>query len=210
MQDEQKSIEQQSEEVITPVEENISVSYIDQKFELMSEEINGKMLENSEETKLIIDKLTHGLNQLLSGMREELEAVKNIALEKEEKIRRYEEGYDQKIIKNFRNDILRILDFADSKMEEDSSGAVGEIHEDLEILIETMGLEKINLEVGHTYDGNKKVAKVKSTIITDDSKKDMMVEKVLKNGYFIQTTEDNIKMVRPTEIILYKYMEKNR
>jgi len=115
-------------------------SYIDKKFDEMTRELEEKSSLQMQRVDDTIGKLTNGLNQLLSGMKSELEAVKNIALEKEVKIQRYEEGYDQKNIKNFLGDLLRITDFANSNKE--TADSLNEIYEDLELLLEDAGVEK--------------------------------------------------------------------
>ncbi len=190
-------------------------SYFDEKFKNMTEELEE---ENSQQSKKVnetieklngtIGKLTDGLNQILSDMRSELEAVKNIALEKEIKIQRYEEGYDQKIIKSFLNEILRIIDFAGHK--KDDNDVVSEIYDDLELLLENEGIEKISLSIGDSYDGNEKMVKVTSTSITKDASKDNTVCEIKKDGYLIEIANEQNKVIRSTEVILYKYEDEDK
>lgn len=178
-------------------------SYIDKKFDEMTRELEEKSSLQMQRVDDTIGKLTNGLNQLLSGMKSELEAVKNIALEKEVKIQRYEEGYDQKNIKNFLGDLLRITDFANSNKE--TADSLNEIYEDLELLLEDAGVEKINSNVGDSYDGNAKVVKIIDILQTEDIAQDNTVAKIIKNGYFIQIADDQIKVIRPVEVTLYRY-----
>lgn len=177
--------------------------YIDKKFDDMTKELEEKSSLQMERVNDTVGKLTNGLNQLLSGMKSELEAVKNIALEKEVKIQRYEEGYDQKNIKNFLGDLLRITDFANSNKE--TADSLNEIYEDLELLLEDAGVEKINFNVGDSYDGNAKVVKIIDTLSTEVITQDNTVAKIMKNGYFIQITDNQIKVIRPVEVTLYRY-----
>ena len=178
-------------------------SYIDKKFDEMRIELEEKSSLQIQRINNTIGKLTNGLNQLLSGMRSELEAVKNIALEKEAKIQRYEEGYDQKNIKNFLGDLLRITDYANSNRE--VAEPVNEIYEYLELLLEDAGVEKINFNVGDSYGGNEKVVKIIDTLPTKVMTQDNTVAKIIKNGYFIQIADEQRKVIRPVEVVLYRY-----
>lgn len=185
-------------------EENMEIqSYIDKKFDEMTKELEEKSSLQMKRVNDTVGKLTNGLNQLLSGMKSELEAVKNIALEKEVKIQRYEEGYDQKNIKNFLGDLLRITDYANSNKE--IADSMNEIYEDLELLLEDVGVEKINFNIGDSYDGNAKVVKIIDTLQTEDITQDNTVAKIIKNGYFIQIADEQIKVIRPVEVVLYRY-----
>ena len=187
-------------------EEKIGIdikSYIDEKFDAMTRELEEKSSIQMNMVNDTLGKLTTGLNQLLSGMKSELEAVKNIALEKEVKIQRYEEGYDQKNIKNFLGDLLRITDFANSSKE--VTEEMGEIYEDLEFLLEDAGVEKINFNIGDSYDGSAKVVKIIETLATEDIDKDNTVAEIRKSGYFIEIAEGQMKVIRPVEVVLYRY-----
>lgn len=185
-------------------EENMEIqSYIDKKFDEMTKELEEKSSLQMKRVNDTVGKLTNGLNQLLLGMKSELEAVKNIALEKEVKIQRYEEGYDQKNIKNFLGDLLRITDYANSNKE--TTDSMNEIYEDLELLLEDVGVEKINFNIGDSYDGNAKVVKIIDTLQTEDITQDNTVAKIIKNGYFIQIADEQIKVIRPVEVVLYRY-----
>ncbi len=190
-------------------------SYFDEKFANMAEAIEEEKSQQSKKANEVVEnlngtigKLTDGLNQILSDMRSELEAVKDIALEKEEKIKRYEEGYDQKNIKSFLSEILRITDFAGQNKEDNN--AVAEIYEDLGLLLENEGIEKINLAIGDSYRGNEKTVKVISTSITKDTSKDNTVCEIKKNGYLVEITDEQNKIIRPTEVIIYKYEDEDK
>ncbi len=191
--------------------------YVDKKFNEMSEIIdtnNDNHVRMIEELKQInqnqiekVDKaingLTTGLNRLLSDMRVELEDVKNIANEKESRIIRYEDGYDYKILKDFTKELIRITEYADDNKDKDPR--VGDIYEDLTILLENEGVEKIELAGGDKYTGNEKIAKIIDTQFTQDEEMDNIIKKIVKSGYSIYITEDKQKIIKPTEVIIYRY-----
>jgi len=193
------------------------LSYIETNITDVTAQIQKDNTENKQGIGNTIEQLKMGLNKLLAQMQEELalmrnevEAVKTLALEKEEKIKRYEEGYDQKIIKNFRQELFKILHYVEHEKKKNNSEALIEVHEDLELLLEDVGIEKINIEIGHKYDGNTRVAAIKEVILTDNIELDGIIADIVRDGYFIQVLNDKEKVLRPSEIIIYKYDEGNK
>ena len=180
-------------------------SYIDEKFNEISKIVNenhNEYMKKTEQLDKTITNITSGLNQLLSDMREELEDVKNIANEKEARIKRYEDGYDYKILKDFTKELIKITEYADSKQKDFDRE---EIYEELTILLENEGIEKIELKEGDKYNGNEKIAKIKNTEFTQDKLKNNTIKEIVRDGYYICITEDKKKVLKPTEVIIYKY-----
>lgn len=162
-----------------------------------------------------IKKIVSLLNEMLKShlddvsnkigtMKEEVKAVKELTLDKEEKIRRYEEGYDQKNIKLFYKELFKILEFIRKERDSNDNEAFEDIQEDILLLLENNGIEKIDIEKGVSYEGLSKIAKVIDTEETDDQSKDLLIKEVKKDGYFIQVDEEIQRVVRPAEIIVYK------
>lgn len=166
---------------------------------------------NQNEIKKIISLLNEMLKTHLNdvsnnigAMKEEVRDVKELALEKEEKIRRYEEGYDQKNIKQFYKELFKILEFIRKERQTNDNEALEDIHDDLLLLLENNGIEKISVEEGYSYEGLSKVAKVIDTEDTDDITKDLLIKEVKKDGYFTQIDEGTQRVIRPAEVIVYK------
>lgn len=166
-------------------------------------QLDNKFDETNEKVTSEFAVLKHDFNQMLSSMRSELQAVKEIAIEKEAKIRRYEDGYDQKNIKSFIKEIIRVVDFAKSERNIDDKVEI--ILEDLEILLENEGIEKIDVHIKDKYKGLEKEVKVISTIDTDNLAEDKTIHSIKKEGYFLELSEGNNKLIRPTEVVIYKY-----
>jgi hypothetical protein len=140
----------------------------------------------------------------LQGMKEHIGSIQELSLEKEEKIRRYESGYDQAIIKNFTTGLFRILETIKEEQAKENSDSLSEIQEDILILLENNGIEKIDIELGKNYKEYSKVAKVVRTEMTTDSLKDSTVKEIKKDGYITQINESTIKIHIPAEVIVYK------
>ncbi len=140
----------------------------------------------------------------LQGMKEHIGSIQELSLEKEEKIRRYESGYDQANIKNFTKGLFRILETIKEEQGKENSDSLSEIQEDILILLENNGIEKIDIELGKNYKEYSKVAKVIRTEMTTDSLKDSTVKEIKKDGYITQIDESTIKIHIPAEVIVYK------
>ena len=140
----------------------------------------------------------------LEGMKEHISSIQELALEKEEKIRRYEAGYDQTNIKNFTKGLFRILATIKEEQAKEDSNSLCEIQEDILILLENNGIEKIDITIGNDYKEYSKVAKVTTTEVTTDPQKDSTVKEVKTDGYLTQVDESTVKVLIPAEVIVYK------
>ena len=156
-------------------------------------------------------KIKEGLNNAISkvvseleGMKEHIGSIQELSLEKEEKIQRYESGYDHVKIKNFTKGLFRILEDIKEAKHEDTSAALSEVEEDLLILLENNGIEQVDIEIGSDFKTNMKLAKVISTVATKNIDEDGKVKEVTKDGYFIVIDENTNKVIIPAEVIVYK------
>ncbi len=141
-------------------------------------------------------------------MKEEVKAVKELTQEKDKKIRRYEEGYDQKNIKQFMDELFKTIDYIRKERVSNDSDSLEEIEEDLLLLLEKNGIQLIEMHVGDSYEGQLKFAKVIGTEETDDESKNTIIKEVNKNGYFVQIDENNTRVLRPAEVVVYKLIQK--
>lgn len=184
-------IKKSNNQVITQITEEISTS--------------------QNEIKKIISLLNEMLKEHLSDvshsigtMKEEVNAVKDLTVKKEEKIRRYEEGYDQKNIKQFYKEFFKILEFIRKERQTNDHESLEDIQDELLLLLENNGIEKIEIEENSSYEGLSKVAKVIDTEETDDPAKELLIKEVKKDGYFIQVNDEMQRVIRPSEVIVYK------
>ncbi|HIP14693.1 MAG TPA: hypothetical protein EYG74_04320 [Sulfurimonas autotrophica] len=141
-------------------------------------------------------------------MKEEVKAVKELTQEKDKKIRRYEEGYDQKNIKQFMDELFKIIDYIKKERISSDSNSLEEVEEDLLLLLEKNGVQMIDIHADNSYEGQSKFAKVVGTEDTDDISKDTIIKEVHRNGYFVKIDENNTRVLRPAEVVVYKLIEK--
>ena len=191
---------------------NTSLSDVSKKADEVIGNIQNDSIESKKELENTISSLSGALKGMLDAMKNDIEvmkdevaALKKLTLDKDEKLKRYEEGYDQKNIKNFREELFRILHFIEDKKVEDNSEALIEVHEDLGLLLEDVGIETIDIAIGDKYVGNEKIAAVKDIELTGDLEKDGTIFKKVRDGYSIPIAKGSEKVLRPVEIIVYKY-----
>lgn len=173
----------------------------------ITQDVNASQNEVKKIVSLLNEMLKTHLDDVankIGTMKEEVNAVKELALTKEEKIRRYEDGYDQKNIKQFYKELFKILESIRKERQTNDNEVLEDIQEDLLLLLENNGIKKIEIEEDTSYEGLSKVAKVISTEETDDPSKDLLVKEIKKDGYFVQVDEEMRRVIRPAEVIVYK------
>jgi len=181
----------------------------------VADKIQTDTVSSQQEIKKIVSLLnemlkTHldDVSNKIGTMKEEVKAVKELTEEKDKKIRRYEEGYDQKNIKHFMDEFFKIIDYIKKERMSTDNNSLEEIEEDLLLLLEKNGIQMIDIHTNNSYEGQSRFAKVVGTEETDDATQNTIIKEVRRNGYFVQIDEDNIKVLRPAEVVVYKLIEK--
>jgi len=160
------------------------------------------------------EKTKEGLNNFIIHIMKELKetkehvsAIQQLSLEKEEKIKRYEAGYDYSKIKNFTKGLFRIIEFIEHENINAKNPLLNEIKEDILLVLENNGIEQIDVQINANYGQYKKVAKVIETVDTDDESKDFIIKEIKSQGYKIEIDVDRINVLRPSEVIIYKLVK---
>lgn len=143
-----------------------------------------------------------GVNSALSGIRSYLDENSKI-------LKRFEEGYDYQILKNFIRQIIRIIDNFDKKNknidDEDASNELKDGRDDLMELLERNGIEKINPEIGLVYAGNEKYIEVsQEKEKTDEASKSGHIAAVERVGYIYKFNEGQERVIQAARVKLFK------
>ncbi len=184
---------------------------VNQKIEEVTKQLQDETSESKKEIRKIIEHLNIILKENLEDISSNIQLMQNevkettaLALAKEEKIRRYEDGYDQKNIKRFNKGYFRILESIRQERQKNDSETLEELQEDLLLLLDDNGIERVEINEGDSYEGLSKFAKVIETVETDDSAKDYIIKEIRKDGYFIQVDDDMKRVIQSAEVIVYK------
>ncbi len=200
------------------------------KIEKIKPAINKCLKKQESQSKNLISAIKGSLDNQKGDIEEiknQLNAIQSLDSEKSEKLRRYENGYDTKILNRFLADILKVYDQLrdnDTKMqkllcnfkskfniEDDNKDAkrfannAKDLFEDAFDHINNMfynnSIFKYNIEVGKVYNRDGvTIVKIKEALETDDNYEKGSVVEVLKDGFYIETAENEQKQIRMTEV----------
>lgn len=166
-------------------------------------------LKNIDEDKFVRSKTPDIVDELLSQILEiknQLNALQNYSLESKEKIRRFEDGYDWKIQKEFVIDIISTIEYLEKQNKKINNNNLETAIEDLNIILENNSIYKTEINADN-YKGQEIMVKVSSTELTNDVSKNDAIKEILKDGYYIEINEMK-KVIKPAEVVIYKIKEK--
>ncbi|MBN1974969.1 MAG: nucleotide exchange factor GrpE [Sedimentisphaerales bacterium] len=152
---------------------------------------------------------TNQIDNTLKDLTQQVSAIREYAANQQNRLERYQDGYDWNIIKTFCLRIIRCIDNIETRMEnlpeEDNQAAhLEEVHDELVFALESSGIEQFEPEVNSDYRGQEKSAEaIKERTKCQDPDKKGKIEKVLKPGYQFYIDEENVKIVRPAQVRLY-------
>ena len=164
----------------------------------------------AEDNKLNLQKtdkcIRDNLLTQISDIKNQLDALQGYTLEKNQTIRRFEDGYDLKIQEEFVIDVINTIHYLEKRYKLNPSNELDTTIEDLNIMLENNSIHKIDIDCSN-YRGQEKIAKIISTEPTNDPSKNYVIEEVLKSGYYLEIN-DKQKIIKPAEVVVYKMEEK--
>ena len=149
------------------------------------------------------------VNSELVEIKNQLNALQQYTIEKDKKIRRFEEGYDFKIQKDFVKDIIEMIDYMEKQNQKEPSELVSEMIDDLLLMLENRSIYAIEFEENESYIGNEVIAKVNSVEESSDKEKENIIKEVSKKGFYIELENEEKKIIRPAGVIIYKFTQRD-
>jgi histone H3/H4 len=157
--------------------------------------------------EMAISKITSACGQI-SGIDGTLGGIRDYLAKSTESIRRYQEGYDFQILKNFVRQIARaIADLERNllKVPDEAKPALEEARDDLIELLYRNGVEQIIPETGVSYRGMESYAKVSpEKIPASDPVQRGNVAEVTRPGYRYTFDTDNGRVIQSAMVKLYE------
>lgn len=150
--------------------------------------------------------INDALSTQILEIKNQLNALQNYSFENKEKIKRFENGYDWKVQKEFVVDIINSIEYLEKQNKKENNDDLSSTIEDLNIMLENNGIYKVELNFDN-YKGQEIMAKVISTELTNDASKNDAIKEILKNGYYIEINEMK-KIIKPAEVLIYKTKER--
>ncbi len=157
----------------------------------------------------IPDLLDSTEKKLSLTLNEEFSPIKNHIVKDFEKLKRYENEYDQKITKRYNNEIFRILDYIKKQRKINDSEALEDIEEDILIMLKNSGIERHEYFVGDTVKQEDDQYLLIDYIETDDEDKEGKIIEVKKHGYFsyfLNKQDKKVKKsIKEAKVAVYKF-----
>jgi len=202
---------------------NMAVVELSEHFEnilLKNKEILNEQSIQIQDKIALLDKFENKTIELLETIKteitlsvtEEISPIKNHIIKDFEKLKRYENGYDQQITKRYNNEIFRLLDYIKKERMKNNTEALNDIEEDILIMLENNGIEKLNISVGELYTDELDQYVVVEYVSTSKIEDNQKIKDIKKYGYFLNflnTENEKIKKpIREARIVVYKFEKK--
>jgi molecular chaperone GrpE (heat shock protein) len=149
------------------------------------------------------------IDTTLKDLTQQVSAIREYAANQQNRLERFQDGYDWNIIKTFCLRIIRCIDNVENHIEQLSekdaqTKHLEEIRDELVFALESSGIEQFQPELNSEYRGQEKFAEaVKEKTECEDPDKKGKIESVLKPGYQFYIDDQNVKIVRPAQVRVF-------
>jgi molecular chaperone GrpE (heat shock protein) len=150
---------------------------------------------------------------VLKDLSEHVSAIREYATLQQGRMEKLQDGYDWNIIRTFCLRIIRCIDNIDLRIQSLQAKDVDvsdlyEIHDELVFALESSGVERFSPEIDSDYCGQeKKLEAIKDKVLCDDPSMNGKIAEVVRCGYYHLIEDDNIKVIRPSQVKLFGISE---
>jgi hypothetical protein len=167
---------------------------------------------NISSNELLVKKLITVLGDFdkeLADIKNHLSALQDHILKKDEKIRRFEDGYDYKIQNRFIKDIFYILDGLQKSYNSNPNDITLETINDIVVMLDNNGIHEItDIKAGSIYKGQENFAYIERVESVSDASKDGLIKEITKKGFCLKAGEQ-VKIIKPVSVVVYKLEAKD-
>jgi len=164
----------------------------------MAKGVKQRAIENSEP-----------INNTLSELAQQVSAIREYASSQQDRLTKLQDGYDWNITKTFCLRVIRCIDNLEKRisqlLDKDMDVAdLEEIRDEMLFALESSGVEQYEPELNSDYHGQEKYAEaVKGKESCDNKNLKGKIAKIIRPGYHFFIDEENVKVVRPAQVMLY-------
>lgn len=187
------------------------LSTLEQRLSKNFHSYSEKIIDSSSNNEIILSKTVgvlknniESVNSELIDIKNQLNALQQYTIEKEKKIRRFEDGYDYKIKNRMITDIISLLDDLEKQNIKEPSEHLKEAIEDILLLLENNGINTLTINQNIPYMGNEQIAKVDKVEVTTDSQLNGVIKETIKKGFYLDIEDGSQKIIRPCSVVIYK------
>lgn len=148
-------------------------------------------------------------NDTIRELVQQVSAIRDYALNQQDRIKKLQDGYDWNIIKAFGLKVIRCLDNLDDRIERLSQAGADttdeeEVRDELIFALESSGIEQYEPEVDSDYSGQERTAEaVKERVGCEGAQLKGKVAQVIRPGYRHCIDEHNFKIIRSARVKLF-------
>ena len=146
---------------------------------------------------------------VLKDLSEQVSAIREYATLQQNRMEKLQDGYDWGIIKGFCLKMIRCIDNLDTRIgrlskEGGDISCLEDVRDELLFALESSGIEQFEPEPNSEYKGQeRRLEAVKERRECDDDDLRGKVAEVVRRGYCYMIEEDNVKVIRPSQVKLY-------
>ncbi len=169
-----------------------------EEFRQMARGVRQKTIENSEP-----------INNTLSELAQQVSAIREYASSQQDRLSKLQDGYDWNITKTFCLRVIRCIDNLEKRisqlLKKDMDVVdLEEIRDEMLFALESSGVEQYEPELNSDYHGQEKLAEaVKGKKNCNNKNQKGKIAKIIRPGYQFFIDEENVKVVRPAQVMLY-------
>jgi Uri superfamily endonuclease len=199
-----------AQNIVDFLNKNVNNYYyiIETKIVELREHIQASIANNEMMLKNFNSSSAHLRNEIIA-IHDQLDAIQQYSLDKDNKIRRFEYGYDYKIYDRFIKDIFFMLDSLEKSYANSQNMAILDTINDIKVMLDNNGIYNIDIKPDSIYIGQESIASVDGVDVTDDALKDGLVKEVIKKGFYLYVGERK-KIIKPASVIIYKLNKKDQ
>ena len=136
----------------------------------------------------------------------QISSLRDYLAKQQNMVKRFQDGYDWTVLKNFSQRIIRCIDDVEKRM----NSAADDHRQDLEMIYDQLvftldgsGIEQFRPEIDSPYSGQEKIAEV---VGKDPCEKGVPghISKVVNPGYLYYISDEHQKLIRPAKVRLYE------
>lgn len=187
-----------------PKETNAKIENLIDEIRKYNKELNDNINNQYKDAKLILKEVD-----------DKISPFEKVAREKNDELKEYKKGYDYSKNKSIINGVIETIDFienAEKKIEikdEILRSYFSTTKDKLIIILSNSGIEPFKPKLNSQSLDDHGCEVDVNTEKTDDEKKNNLIYEVLKDGYKIQLTDSNTKVIRKALVKVYEFKKNN-
>ena len=182
-----------------------------------SSKIENFIKENKKNNEELINYLNNQYKDAKSIIKEVDDKIKpfeKVAREKNDELKEYKKGYDYSKNKSIIDGVIETIEFienAEKKInfnDDVVSSYFSSTKEKLLIVLNNSGVESFEPKINTSSLDDHSCEVDVSTEITDDQNKNNLICSILRKGYMIKTTENQVVYIKKSLVKVYEYKQK--